>query len=64
MLDCIVAPRVHRARSACPKRFHDSVTIAAVAIAMNVAKRIERDIIRLIAQVRIQLIRRTPLEFS
>jgi hypothetical protein len=62
-------------RNARPRRFHDSVTIAAVAIhksnlarsipnSMSAAKRIEREVIRLIMQVQIQEIRRTQPEPS
>lgn len=62
-------------RSTRPTRFHNSVTIAAVAIhksnlarsipnSMSAAKRIERDVIRLIMQIQIQEIRCTQPEPS
>jgi hypothetical protein len=71
----VVLLRLHEARSASATRFHDSVAIAAVAIhksnlvrsianSMSAAKRIERDVIRLIMQVQIQKIRRTQPESS
>jgi hypothetical protein len=71
----VVLLRVHRARGARPTRFHDSVTIAAVAIhksnlacsianSMSAAKRTERDVIRLMMQLRIQEIHRTQPECS
>ena len=71
----VVLPRVRRTRSARPTGFHDSVTIAAVAIhksnlarsianSMSAAKRIERDVIRPIIQVQIQEIRRSQPESS
>ena len=71
----VVLLRLHEARSASATRFHDSVAIAAVAIhksnlvrsianSMSAAKRIERDVIRLIMQGQIQEICRTQPEFS
>jgi hypothetical protein len=71
----VVLLRVHRARSACPTKFHDRLTTTTVAIhksnlarsianSMSAAKRIERDVIRLIMHVQIQEIRRTQPEAS